>query len=220
MKLTDTLEEQAALELLIEQTKFKVPDECKHLGYLLLTPFRYSPHPFDSRFRRAGSANGVFYAAESDETAVAEAAFHRLLFYSESPETPWPANPGEYTAFAVEFASGRAIDLTRSPFTVERASWTHPTNYMTCLNIADMMRAAELEVIRYESVRDPSARANVAILRCRAFTENDPVDRRTWHFHFSNSGVRAIREVPAGTVPFDRKAFAADPRIAGMRWDR
>jgi hypothetical protein len=220
MKLTDTLEEQAALELLIEKTKFRAPDECMHLGYLLSTPFRYSPYPFDSRFRRAGSMDGVFYAAESDETAVAEAAFHRLLFYSESPDTPWPANPGEYTAFAVDFASGRAIDLTRPPFVVERASWTHFTNYTDCLNIADMMRAAELEVIRYESVRDPSARANVALFRCRAFTENDPVDRHTWHFHFSGSGVRAICEVPARTLPFDRKAFAADPRAAGMRWDR
>ena len=54
MKLTDTLEEQAALEKLIDETKPKVPEECRHLGYLLLTPFRYAPYPHDSRFRRAG----------------------------------------------------------------------------------------------------------------------------------------------------------------------
>jgi len=220
MKLTDTLEEQAALEALIEETKLRVPDECKHLGYLLLAPFRYSPHPFDSRFRRAGSMEGVFYAAESDETAVAEAVFHRLLFYAESPATPWPANPGEYTAFAVELATGRAIDLTCPPFVVERASWTHLTNYTACLDIADMMRAAELQIIRYESVRDPLARANVALLTCRAFSENDLVDRQAWHFHFGSRGVRAMREAPAGTLPFDRTAFAADPRMAGMRWER
>ena len=40
MKLTDTLEEQAALERLLDETKPKIPVECEHLGYLLFTPFR------------------------------------------------------------------------------------------------------------------------------------------------------------------------------------
>src|SRR5262245_59607253 len=44
--------------------------------------------PSDSRFRRAGCIEGVFYAAETDETAVAEAVFHRLLFNYESPNIP------------------------------------------------------------------------------------------------------------------------------------
>jgi RES domain len=220
MKLTDTLQEQDALEKLIEETKSRVPEECKHLGYLLLTPFRYSPYPFNSRFRRAGSPDGVFYAAELCETAVAEAVFYRLLFYSESADTPWPANPGEYTAFATEFAVAKAADLTREPLASQRTLWTHRTDYTACLDFADAARAAALEVIRYESVRDPLSRANVALLTCRAFTEHDLIDRRTWHFHFSNSGVRAICEAPTETISFDPAAFAADPRVAPMRWDR
>jgi hypothetical protein len=220
MKLTDTLDEQSTLERLIEETKFRVPEECKHLGFLLLTPFRYRPYPYNSRFRRAGSIEGVFYAAEHDETAVAEAVFYRLLFYLESPATPWPTNPGQYTAFASEFATGKAIDLTRPPFAAERASWTHPTDYTVCLDLVDTIRAAELEAIRYESVRDPASRANVALLTCRAFTESDVIHRQTWHFHFSGSGIRAIREAPVGMMAFDRNAFAADPRIATMKWER
>jgi hypothetical protein len=39
--------------------------------------------------------------------------FHRLLFFAESPDTPWPPNPAEYTAFAAEYRSKKAIDLTR-----------------------------------------------------------------------------------------------------------
>src|SRR5262245_34575155 len=150
MKLTDTLEEQEALERLIEETKFPVPEDCRHLGFLLFTPFRYKPYPADSRFRRAGSTEGVFYAAEVVETAVAEAVFHRLLFYSESPGTPWPANPGEYTAFASEFATSRVADISRPPLVADRASWTHPTDYTACLNLVDVVRAAALEAIRYE----------------------------------------------------------------------
>jgi RES domain len=220
MKLTDTLEEQESIERLVEETKYPVPADCKHLGYLLFTPFRYKPYPTDSRFRRAGSIEGVFYAAEVVETAVAEAVFHRLLFYSESPNTPWPANPGEYTAFAAEFATASALDLCRPPLVAARASWTHHTDYVACLALADVVRAAALEAIRYEAVRDSHSRANLALLTCRVFTQNDVVNRQTWHFHFTNSGVRSIREAPSATIQFDRNAFAVDPRIAAMKWDR
>src|SRR5713226_1830685 len=41
LKLVDSIEEQAALEQLVEQTKPNVPRECQHLDYLLSTPFRY-----------------------------------------------------------------------------------------------------------------------------------------------------------------------------------
>jgi hypothetical protein len=220
MKLTDTLEEQEALEGLIEETKPRIPEECKHLGYLLVTPFRYSPYPFDSRFRRAGSYQGVFYAAEACETAIAEKVFYRLLFYSESPQTRWPSNPGEYTAFATDYAVLKAADLTAPPFSSHRLLWTHRTDYTACLEFTDAARAAELEAIRYESVRDPQSRANLALLTCRAFAHNDVVDRSTWHFHFSNSGVRATCESPAQSVEFDPQAFDADPRVADMRWER
>jgi len=220
MKLTDTLEEQTALERMIEETKSVVPEECRHLEYLLLTPFRYFPYPFNSRFRRAGSPDGVFYAAETNETAIAEAAFYRLLFYAESPDTPWPTNPGEYTAFAVEVFTARAIDLTRTPLSAERPSWAHLTDYTACLNFADVARAAAIDAIRYASVRDPLSRPNVALLTCRAFSESTVMERQTWHLHLSSSGVRAICESPPVTIPFGQNTFSADPRIAPLRWVR
>jgi hypothetical protein len=220
MKLTDTLEQQEALERIIDETKNKVPDECRHLGFLLFTPFRYTPYPFNSRFRRSGSLEGVFYAGEATETAVAEAAFYRLLFYAESPNTPWPANPNEHTAFAAEVRSPRGIDLTRKPFVAERDAWTDPTDYASCLHLADVARSAKIEAIRYEAVRDPAHRANIALLTCRAFAGGDVVDRQTWHFHLSSTGIRAACEFPKQTISFDRNAFARDPRISGMKWER
>jgi hypothetical protein len=45
---------------------------------------------------------GVFYAAEEASAAVAETAFHRLLFFAESPATPWPQNASQFTAFSVQ----------------------------------------------------------------------------------------------------------------------
>jgi hypothetical protein len=220
MKLTDTLEQQEALERIIDETKNQVPEECRHLGFLLFTPFRYTPYPFNSRFRRSGSVQGVFYAAEATETAVAEAAFYRLLFYAESPHTPWPANPNEHTAFAADIATPLAVDLTRSPFVAQRNAWTHLTDYASCLHLAAVACTAKIEAIRYESVRDPLRRANIALLSCRAFAGSDVVDRQTWHFHLSSTGIRAACEFPKQTISFDRNAFSRDPRISGMPWDR
>src|SRR5215469_3363644 len=96
LKLADSLAEQELLETIIEETKPPIPEPCRKLHYLLLTPFRY-PSQFDSRFRKAKSRDGVFYASEKPRTAAAELSFYRLLFFSESPATPLPKNPGEYT---------------------------------------------------------------------------------------------------------------------------
>ena len=152
LKLVDTLDEQALLENLIEETKPQIPVECRHLHYLLATPFRYgSVYPHGSRFRRAGRTPGVYYAAETMATAVAEMAFYRLLFFAESPETPWPTDAAEYTAFAATVATGRAIDLTRPPLDRDEASWTHRTDYEACQALAERAREAGLEAIRYRS---------------------------------------------------------------------
>jgi len=220
MKLTDTLEEQDVLERLLDDTKPKIPAECEHLGYLLFTPFRYAPYPFDSRFRRAGSRDGVFYASEKPDTAIAEAAFYRLLFFAESPETPWPSATAEHTVFAVDIATAKAIDLMRSPFVDDRAKWINATDYAACLALAGAARAAELEAIRYESVRDPKAGANVAVLTCRIFTRDDAVERQTWHLHLGRGGVRAVCEAPARSLAFGLEVFEKDPRLTTLKRNR
>jgi hypothetical protein len=221
LKLVDTLAEQAVLEGLIEQSKPPIPPECRHLHYLLATPFRYgSAYPRGSRFRRAGMTPGVYYASARVDTAIAETAFSRLLFFAESPATPWPANPGEFTAFSARFATRHGLDATSSPLSVDRASWTHPTDYASCQALAEAARAAAVEVIRYESVRDPAHRANVAVLACPAFRSIEPIERQTWRIQLGASGARALCEFPEARLELGRDAFAADPRIAGLNWDR
>ena len=102
LKLVDSTAEQEVLEDLIDASKPSLPPECQGLHYLLATPFRYgAANPAGSRFRRAGLTEGVFYSSETPETAIAEMAFYRLLFFAESPDTPWPANPAEYTGFSI-----------------------------------------------------------------------------------------------------------------------
>ena len=219
MALVDTLEEQAQLEQILDDSKPKVPAECRHLHYLLFTPFRYgAPYPRGSRFRRAGLTPGVFYASQRPATAVAEMAFWRLLFYAESPETPWPANAGEYTAFSVRYSAGAGLDLTRPALNRDAETWTHPTDYSPCQALADSAREAEVLAIRYQSAR--AAGQNVALLSCAAFASRAPVERQGWRIHVGTMGVRAICNFPEQRLAFDRSAFARDPRIATLAWER
>ena len=220
MKLVDTLAEQSLLESIVDATKPSVPPECEPLHYLLSTPFRYgAPYPSGSRFRRAGLTPGVFYASKTPATAIAEMAFHRLLFFADSPETPWPSDAGDYTAFSVRFRARAALDLTAAPFDAERARWTHPTDYEPCQAFADAAREADADALRYPAARDPEG-VNVALLRCGAFAVRDPIARQTWRLGLNAHGVRAVCDFPDARLEFDRGAFAADPRIARLRWDR
>ena len=220
IKLVDTLAEQALLESVLDASKPPVPVECAHLHYLLSTPFRYgAPYPAGSRFRRAGLTPGVFYASTSVGTAVAELACHRLLFFADSPGTPWPSGPGEYTAFASRVRTQAALDLTAPPLARERARWSHPTEYAPCQALADTARAAGVDLLRYESARDPDG-VNVALLTCRPFAAPAPTERQTWRLSFNALGVRALCDFPEARLEFEPGAFARDPRIRRLSWTR
>ena len=220
LKLVDSAAEQDVLEDLLEASKPPYPPECERLDFLLKTPFRYMPYPQGSRFRAAGLTPGVFYASRTPEGAAAEMAFYRLLFHAESPATPWPANAQEFTAFSVEIDSKRAIDLTRQPLVRDRDTWTHPTAYAPCQALAEAAREAGMEVIGYELARDPAKGANLAVLSCGAFAQAAPGERQTWRIRLSRNGAQALREFPRLRIEYDRAAFAADQRIAALRWDR
>ncbi len=220
LRLVDNLAEQAALEDILEETKPPVPDECRHLDYLLSTPFRYRPYPNGSRFRRAGLTPGVWYGAERPETAAAEMVFCRFLFYAESPGTPFPDAAAEYTAFCVDLVAPFSLDLTVGALAAEHPLWAHPTDYAACQQLAESAREIGVEVIRYASVRDPGNGANLAALTCRAFAAPQPVDRQTWRIRIGRGGAQAIPDRPMLGLEFPRDSFASDPRLVDMVWDR
>jgi hypothetical protein len=219
MALVDTLEEQALLEQVLDDSKPAIPEDCRGLHYLLFTPFRYgAPYPRGSRFRRAGITPGVFYACIDQATAIAEMAFWRLLFYAESPHTPWPSNAGEYTAFSIRFSTSKGLDLTRPPLNKDAEKWRHPTDYSECHALADAAREAGVSVLRYQSARAEGE--NVALLTCSAFASKQPIEQHRWRIHVGATGARAIGDHPDARLAFDRSAFARDPRIASLQWAR
>ena len=220
LKLVDRLDEQRLLEEILEETKPQLPEACRHLDYLLFTPFRYRPYPNGSRFRRAGLTPGVWYGAEHVETSLAEMIFYRYLFYAESPETPFPKDAAQYTAVGVQLKAAVAIDLTGGRLAEDRDEWEHPTRYDACQDIENAARAMSCELIRYRSVRDPGRRAAVAVLECAAFAEVRPSRHQTWRVRLSRGGAVAACEHPGDAIAFPTDAFDADPRLAAMNWDR
>lgn len=215
MKLVDSLDEQAALERILEDTKPAVPAESAHLHYLLFSPFRYARgNPHASRFRRAGSPDGVFYASASPETAIAEIVFYRFLFYAESPATPLPGNPAEYTAFAAQLRADPALDLTRPPMSAHHSLWMDPGDYSQCHRVADAARKEGMEMISYASVRDLQHRLNYAVLTPGVFARPAPLAFQSWRILLREESALAKCEVPDIGMTFNRRDFDIASRLS------
>jgi hypothetical protein len=201
MRLVDTLEDQEILEGLLEDNKPPLPDACKELHYLLATPFRYAPYPEGSRFRRAGQPEGAFYASADIRTALAELAFHRLLFYRESPDAALPRTPVEHTGFAVRCATDRLIDLTIAPLDRDAGIWTARNDYSGSQALAD-------------SARDLEAGHNLTLLSPTVFRDAAPYELQTWHVFVRADRVQVTCEAPRQRHEFTVAGFAADVRLA------
>lgn len=213
--LVDTLDEQARLEELLDETKPPVPLACRHLHPLLYTPFRYVPR-HGSRFRRAGQREGAFYTAEHVETAVAEMAFYRVLFYAEAPDALIPTDFAEYTAFSVSIATEALIDLSRH----EDPALSHLSDYSASQAFADLARAAGATGLRSVSVRCPKKGAAFTWLSCEVFDRPDPVMRQTWRMRLTRFGVQAVCESPKLAIQFAPQTMVSDARTQGFVWER
>ncbi len=195
MRLTDSLEEQALLEAVLEESKPALPQAALRLHYLLATPFRYRPHT-GSRFRQPFEA-GVWYGGEALRTALAEKSYWRLRFLIDSPGTP-DLKPVPHTAFSAAVRTAAALDLTRAPFARERAAWTGRLDYAPTQALAQAARAAGIACIRYESVRDPEHAACVAVLSPEAFGRGRPRQQEAWFIAASRERVRCAQEAREG----------------------
>lgn len=172
MKLVDSAAEQALLEELIEASKPPVPDTARRLHYLLATPFRYPPLPHGSRFRGVGEP-GVFYGAEQLPTACAELGYWRWRFLQDAPALR-RIDGVAHTAFRAAIRSPRTIDLREPPLARDAKQWTDPGSYAATQALARCARAAEVQAIRYASVRDPGHRGCLALLTAAGFAARSP----------------------------------------------
>lgn len=148
------VEEQAALEDIIESAKPALPPEAQGLHFLLSTPFRYLPRPpTGSRFRGRFDP-AVFYGAEDVATACAEAGYWRLRFWMDSEALAGRATSMQMTLFEFHGATRALLDLTQPPFKAKRKAWTQSDDYRATQALATQALAEGIEVIRSESVRN------------------------------------------------------------------
>lgn len=195
-RLVDDPADQDVLEALVEEVKPPVPEAARHLPILLATPFRYW-HQSESRFRRANEKPGVLYASEAEQTSVAETAFWRLKFLSRSDGVRHPNTIIEHTSFRAGVGTDRMLDLTTKPYVRRRAEWTDPDDYSACQDFGSKAREIQTALIRYESVRDPDGRSNVAILEPGSIDGASFEIVRSWHFRFERGKLSAYAAFPA-----------------------
>ena len=176
LRLVESVEEQLVLERILDQSKPALPKDAADLHYLLATPFRYAS-PIGSRFR-APADPGVWYGAEKERTACAELGFWRWRFLMDSRGLD-SIGPSPQTVFRAGI-DGRLIDLTEAPFKRARSDWVDPHSYAASQRIAQVARQANVDAIRYESVRDPEHGGAVAVLRPSCFKPRTPLEQRTW----------------------------------------
>ena len=95
-----------------------------------------------------------------------------------------------------------ALDLTRAPLAAERTAWTSPVSYArTQAARQTAARAAGIELIRYESVRDPEHAACAAVLTPAVFGRSKPRSQQTWFIAAGRERVRcALDERAVGDV--------------------
>jgi hypothetical protein len=197
LRLVANAAEQLLLERLLEQTQAALAARSADLHYLLATPFRYAS-PIGSRFRAPAEA-GIWYGAEAQRTACAELGFWRWRFLVDS-EGLESLEPSPQTVFQARIHA-QMVDLTAAPFARSHAEWTRPDDYGATQSFAHAARAADVDAIRYESVRDPQHGAAVAVLQPACFKPRKPLQQATWFLTVRAEAVIWLRE--GQTFEFD-----------------
>jgi hypothetical protein len=207
--LVRTLAEQALLEELLETSKPPLPEAAAGLHYLLATPFRYPPLRFGSRFGRRFEPS-LFYAARSDDTALAEGAYYRFVFWSGMAVPPPASLQTRHTMFTVAIRAERGLQLQAPPFAVHAEILTHRSDYAATQALGTALRQAGFEALEYVSARDPARGINVALFTPAVIAARRPERESEWlcetHaalVRFYNREVNRLLEFPLDTFTVD-----------------
>lgn len=122
----------------------------------------------------------MFYGADEIRTACAELGFGRWRFLLDSPTLELIESQAQ-TVFRSGITTNHSIDLDSTPFNRDRKTWKHATDYAGCQRFADSAQKGGIDVILFESVRDPQKKGRcIALLTPRCFTENKPRELQAW----------------------------------------
>jgi hypothetical protein len=209
----DTLEEQALLETLLDDTKPNYPPHCQSLHYLLKTPFRYPPLKWGSRFGQVHEP-GIFYGGSSVEVTLAEAAYYRLIFWDSMRGTPPKAQiQTAHTLFTVPYRSALGIQLQHPPFASFVATITDPGHYQQTQQLGKAMRSAGVEAFEYPSARDPAAGLCIGLFSAKALASKQPADLSAWWCEVNQQGVSFKAANQSHIYHFARSMFTEQDQL-------
>jgi len=198
--IVDNLEEQAALEQMLENTKPSLPKSTNNLDYLLATPFRYPPLIYGSRF---GTRNepGIFYGSLTLNTAFAETAYYRLLFWvGMSAPPPSGKFTTQHTVLGVNYETKNGLRLQNSPFSDYAEHLINPSDYSVTQLLGTKMREYGIEAFEYQSARDLDRGLNAALFTPSTLTSTKPLYKVEWLCETDGSAVTFFSSVSGSKV--------------------
>jgi hypothetical protein len=210
--IVDSLAEQALLEELLEQSKPRLRRGSENLHYLLQTPFRYRPLRHGSRFGQRHEPS-IFYGAQATGTALAEAAYYRLLFWAGMETAPTRPIPSRHTLFSAAYRTDSGMRLQRAPFDRHRAKLADPAHYAATQELGGAMREAGVLAFEFRSARDPKGGINVGLFEPVTLAETRPGHQEEWLCETDTIGVRFLQPSTRQLQTFPIETFLVDGRI-------
>ena len=186
--MVDTLDEQALLEVMLDEVKPPYPPSAEGYHYLLCTPFRYPPLPYGSRFGGRDQPS-LFYAAKSVTTSLAETAYYRGVYLYSMSEPPSHPTRTEHSLFTVGYETASGIQLQNPPFNQYQDILTHIDDYHETQGLGKNMREAGVEGFEYVSARDPNHGICIALFDPAPFIGKTPLSQEIYFCDLSSSDV-------------------------------
>ncbi len=178
--LVGSLEEQVILEEMLESSKPPRPSGTERLHYLLATPFRYPPLKWGSRFGGKQEPS-IFYGSRTIPTALAEAAYYRLLFWSGMAEPPSAGKlTTQHDVFSARYQGRPGIRLQGDPFTDFSDRLTAPDQYTDTQALGAAMREAEVAGFEFHSARHKDGGINIGLFTPAALVSRRPLSLQRW----------------------------------------
>lgn len=209
LQLVDSLEEQALLEDLLEPAKPPVRPGSEELHYLLTTPFRYPPLRHGSRFGQRHEPS-IFYGSHNPATALAEAAYYRLLFWSGMETAPARPIRSQHTLFGASYQTDQGLKLHQPPFISDHTQLTHPADYSATQALGTNMRTAGVLAFEFHSARDPDGGINVGLFEPAALASTRPSLQEEWLCETDSSGVSFLNLSDRKIHSFSDEQFLFD----------
>lgn len=207
------LARQNLLEEILEDSKPSRVAGTERLHYLLATPWRYPPLRFGSRFGKPTEPS-LFYASLEFETALAEAAYYRWVFFSDMQDPPPKGLSSQHTTFTSTYETNRGLQLQHPPFNANEAALTHPSDYTNSQALGTAMRNAEIEAFEFRSARGPNPGINVALIHPQAHASTTIDDKREWLCRTETHSVTfSTRDAQRRLITFEWDDFRDDDGV-------